>query len=201
MAHSVNIAGEVHEIGAGKCNIAGESHEIKCGHANISGERCDIKFGVMWRKWSCERVVDSYKEKTEYDEQYMSNGGYTFYESYTKSSSTGTYTLKNSVRVSFATEESASEAVGLYFAWDPRHISEVLSLDLVFGDGEWAKYQIKNYYFEEICTYSKGIDDYGVVVAPENSVKPEDGEHIKGGLNFGYCVLLIDDVYYYYELV
>ena len=160
---------------------------------------------VKWMKYSCNRETDgSYTETsrnvgTQYggDSRYSTNFQIHAYGDYEFSASNGFTGLDYYGRV------PAADAVD-YYDVDSETVFRIDSVEETTHNGEDClliyKTLVANADYDEDEWYEKGSTEYGYIYASKGRL-PEEGECVSGRATGSYCVLKIENKYYYYEKV
>lgn len=178
----------------------GKHRKVKKGFLTVGGvHRLVFAAGYDWAKYNCIIAPAHYREigGGESDFGTYAAQTMTLYDSYDFTESGGYF--GEGAHDYFWTDDLSS-AVGKYLI-DEEEVLQITSLSKATSGGfiDWAGNIVARCELVENA-YSKGSTSYGKIFSDEGEL-PEAGTLIEGSIAEGYCILEVDGVKYYYEMV
>lgn len=193
----IGIAKKAKEIIKAYVGVNGIARKIKKSYIGIDGIARETWKGVTWKKYSCATSYTYHEDPANIGfttKHYYGTETSTFYSSYSFSESSG-YTLSGLVTL------DVHDAVGYYTGSShSAQVFQIVSMSSTKVDFSYEAVVKCVGTANQYTHYSKGTTSYGEVIADRDAL-PEEGSLIRGSIEGDYCVVRVDNTYYYYEKV
>ena len=192
----IGIDGKARKLTKGYIGVDGVARKIKKAYIGVDGIARLIYGGVTWNKYSCTTSFFYRQEDPSAGLNSPHLDGVEtseFYSSVSWSETQG-YILSGKVTL------PVSSAAGYYTG----HQAQVYKIVSVSPSTELGIKYIAQVQCVGLATqytsFSKGATSYGEITVDEASL-PEEGTLMRGSIDGNYCVLRVNNTYYYYEKV